>query len=84
MDGRIGTGDTRCVRSVTQLRLRNLGERVAGPHRELSSGAEGRDRSGQKNLRAGHDVVGVENARIGRKQIMPAESMAKVLLGELH
>src|SRR5882672_8500565 len=77
-DGRVGASDTGCVRGAAELGLCDLGERVAGPHGEPDVGTEGRDRSGQNNLRAGHDVVGVENARIGREQFMPAESVTKV------
>src|SRR5882672_2555930 len=72
-DGRVGASDTGCVRGVAKLRQCNLGERVTSPHSEPGGGPKWRDRNRQNNLRAGHDVVGVENARIGREQFMPAE-----------
>ena len=37
-DGQIGADDARSVRSVAELRLRDLGEGVAVPHGELSGG----------------------------------------------
>ena len=65
VDSRIGLGDAVCVGSAAQLRLGDLRKSVSRLHRELDGGPNGRDRRRQNNLRAGHDVIRVEDARVG-------------------
>ena len=81
-DTRIRVGDAGCVGGTAELGLCNLGERVAGPHGELGGGPNRRNRGRQNNLRASHDLIRVENARIDDDQFMPARPVSKVLLRE--
>ena len=82
VDSRIGLSDAGCIGGAAKLRLGDLGEGVSRLHRELGCGPNGRDRRRQNNLRAGHNVIRVEDARIGDDQIVPPESVTKVLLGK--
>ena len=63
-DAWIGADDARSVRSMAELRLRDLGECVAQPDCHFSGRLN--RQHGKNNLRAGHDVIGIKNARVGR------------------
>lgn len=45
-------------------------------------GGRGGGRGGEKDLRASFDVVGVVDVRVNGEQVMPAESLTEILLGE--
>ena len=61
----------------------NLGEGITLSHDDACGRAEARGYGGQENMGACHDVVGVNNGRIGSDQIVPAKAVSKILLREL-
>jgi hypothetical protein len=81
-DGWIRVQQARRVGGVAELRLGNLGEGVAGAYGVLRGGAARGAGRRQNNLRAGDDAIRIGDQGIGGEQFPPAETFAKILLGE--
>lgn len=61
----------------------DLRERVTFLNDDTCGRTIPRSYGGQENMGACHDVVGVNNGRIGNEQIVPEKAVAKILLREL-
>lgn len=81
-NGRVCVGNAGGVRGVAHLSLRDLGKSVAGADGELGGSSERQTLGWQNNLRAGNDVVGIENIGICGEQFAPAETLAQILFRE--
>ncbi len=68
---------------MPKVGLRDGPEGVALMHGVFGGGVERSDGSGQNQLRANFDVIGIAEAGIDGEKFMPAESIAEALGGEL-
>jgi hypothetical protein len=82
VDGGIGMRNTCPKGSVAKEGPGDLREGVAFLNDDARGRPESRGYRGQKKARACHDVVGVNDSRIRSEQIMPAKSLAEILLCE--
>jgi hypothetical protein len=83
VDDGIGLGDAQPEGGVAKMGPGDLGEGVALLNDDACGRAKSSGNRGQENMRACHDVVRVNNGRIGCDQIVPAKTVAEILLRKL-
>lgn len=67
---------------MTELRTSYARKGIAFLNDDACGRAEASSYRGQKNMGACHNVVGVNDSRIGSEQVVPTEAVAKSFLGE--
>jgi len=83
VDGGIGVRKAGPVGSAAKMGPGDLGEGIALLNDDACGRAESRRYRRQEKVRACHDVVGIHDSRICSDQIVPPETLAKMLLREL-